>query len=122
MSSPIRPATASGCGKVLGSKMIEPSRRTQVSCGAPRLVTIGGRSTMVEGSAGDAPADDSAGLSAPGGAPARDASNAAPAKAAKMTTTANSISDAFSEFPAAAPCGKAESDISAPASGPLHLV
>src|SRR5271168_5252794 len=89
MSSPIRPATASGCGKVLGSKMIEPSRRTQVSCGAPRLVTIGGRSTMVEGSAGDAPADDSAGLSGPGGAPARNASNTAPAHAPKTTTTAN---------------------------------
>src|SRR5271157_1044443 len=115
MSSPIRPATASGCGKAVGSKMIEPSSRTQVSCGAPRLVTIGGKSTIVEGWAGDAPADDSAGLPGSAGARTRDASNAAPAQAPKMTTTANSIGDTPSERPAAGPGGKAESDISAPA-------
>ena len=40
----LAPATASGWGMAFGSKTIEPSRRIQVSCGAPRLVTIGGRS------------------------------------------------------------------------------
>jgi hypothetical protein len=54
-------------------------------------------------------------LLGPDGAPARDASNAAPAQALITTTTANSISDARGEFPVAAPRGKAESDIVAPA-------
>ena len=94
--------------------MIDPSSRTQVSCGAPRLVTIGGRSTIVEGLAAGALAGDSAGLSGPGGA-GRNASKAAPAQAARQMTIANSINDPRGDSLAATPWAKAESDISAPA-------
>ena len=69
---------------------------------------------MAEGCAGDAAADDSAALSDPDG-PGRNASNAAPAHAPKTTTTANSISDDLSGLLATTRCGKAESDIGAPA-------
>src|ERR1700733_3401344 len=116
MSSPICPAMASGCDKVLGSKMIEPSSRTHVSCGAPRLVTIGGRSTIVEDCAG-ALAGDSAGLSGScgGGGARHHASNAAPTQAPRQTTIANSINDPLGDALAVTPGGKADSDISAPA-------
>src|SRR6185437_17179664 len=112
MSSPIWPATASGCGKDLGSKMIDPSNRTQVSCGAPRLVTIGGKSTTVDVSAA-ALAGASACLPAEGGA-GRNASKAAPVQTARPITVANSINDPRGDLFATAPWVEAESDISAP--------
>src|ERR1700692_2973402 len=106
---------ASGCDKVWGSKMIEPSSRIHVSGGAPRLVTIGGRSTIADDCAG-ALAGESAGLSAAGGGAGRNASNTAPTDAARQIAIANSINDPLLEdcF-TMAPCGAADSDISAPA-------
>jgi hypothetical protein len=78
------------------------------------LVTIGGRSTIVEDCAG-ALAGDSARVSSPGGVAGRHASKATPAQAARQMTIANSINDPLGDSLAAAPCGKAEFDISAPA-------
>src|SRR3984957_9130771 len=110
MSPPIGPAIVSGCDKVLGSKMIEPSSRTHVSCGAPRLVTIGGKSTIVEDCAG-ALAVDSAGLSAVVDPTGRHVSKAAPAQAARQTTIANSINHPLGDPFPGAPSGRADSDI-----------
>jgi hypothetical protein len=78
------------------------------------LVTIGGKSTIVDGWAGAMLADDSAGLSA-ADIEGRNASNAPPAPAARQITIANSINDPFHDSLTATPAGKAESDINAPA-------
>src|ERR1700722_735831 len=96
--------------------MIDPSSRTQVSCGAPRLVTIGGRSTIVEAWAEGALGVVSCiGLSAAVEAAGRNASNAAPALAARQMTIAHSINDPLRDSVTATPGGKAGSDIGAPA-------
>src|SRR5262249_44803655 len=95
--------------------MIELSSRTHVSCGAPRLVTIGGRSITVAGWTGAAPADDSAALSERGDGPGRYASKAAPAPAPRKTTIANSTNTPRLGDPFAAPWGTADSDMSASA-------
>jgi hypothetical protein len=78
------------------------------------LVTIGGKSTIVEAWAGGALAVNSCiGLSGAGGA-GRNASKAAPALAARQTTIAHSINDPLRDSLTATPWGNAESDISAP--------
>jgi len=87
--------------------------RTLESCGAPRLVTIGGKSTTVEVSTG-ALAGVSAGFSGAGAAAGRNASKAAPAQAARQITIAISISDPRGLFAGVA-WAEAESDMSAPA-------
>src|ERR1700759_1825251 len=111
MSSPIWLATVSGWGKVLGSKTIELSSRTHVSWGAPRLVTIGGKSTTVEVSL-DVVAAVCVGLPGSWAGAGRNASRAAPAKTARPITTAIWISESRGDFLATTPWGGAESDIS----------
>jgi hypothetical protein len=74
-------------------------------------VTIGGKSTTVAVSTG-ALAGVSAGLSGPAAGAGRNASKAAPAKAARPITIAISISDPRGDLFAATPWAEAESDMS----------